>query len=182
MLDRQWAKAVVEAARAELWSATAGAIVSAETLVCRAGLRGPRSEAERLLLLGIHADLRIKSTQPEATAAPVESAVTYLRTHSRTRGLTRAQVAKAVGVSESWLAHAFCHAVGLSFTRFLTDLRLADAVDLLASGSMSVKEVAAAAGFRSTSSFIRCFSLRFGMAPGAWRARRNTQMDVDRWS
>lgn len=179
MVDQAWLKSVVEAARELLWNGAAEA-TDAAGLIAGAGLRAPRTEAERLLLIGIVADVRVKATQRGVAGHHSEAVIAYLRTHSRTCGLTRAQVAEVVGVSDSWLAHTFSRDVGVSFSRFLCDLRIADAVDLLDSGSMSVKEVAAAAGFRSTGGFIRCFSSRFGMAPGAWRERRKTQ-DANGW-
>lgn len=59
----------------------------------------------------------------------------------------------------------------LSFSQYLTKIRMIRAAHLLEVKSLSVDEVAAMTGFNYTSYFIRCFSKYYGMSPTAYRSK-----------
>lgn len=80
-------------------------------------------------------------------------------------------MAAAAGVSRFHFAHAFKGAVGEPPHRWLTNLRIDRAKDLLARTSLSVIEVAAAVGFESQSHFGHLFRARCGVTPREWRRR-----------
>lgn len=78
-------------------------------------------------------------------------------------------IAKAVNLSTGRLAHLFKSEVGISPQRYLTNIRLEEARDLLEIGGLSVKEIAAEIGIASASRFCRSFKTRYGMTPKEYR-------------
>jgi transcriptional regulator GlxA family with amidase domain len=46
---------------------------------------------------------------------------------------------------------------------------------MLASTSMSIKEIAYAAGYHHSSSFVRAFKTHFGLSPACYRRRQQEQ-------
>jgi len=174
MVDPIWTKHVIESARKVIWTASAAQDpISPAVLLTLGGLRAPRSEAERLILLGVVTDIREKLVRQVAPKdGAIGDIVRYVRQHSRKTSLSRACVARLHGRSDSWMAHRFKEAVGVSFAGFLSDLRLTDGADLLASTEASVKEIALAVGFKDVGTFPRLFKRRFHMSPTEWRRRR----------
>ena len=79
--------------------------------------------------------------------------------------LTLDTVAKEFGYNPSYLSRAFRETFGISFVKYLTMLRLREAVLLLRSGDRSVTECAMESGFGSMRSFYRAFREEFGASP-----------------
>jgi AraC-like DNA-binding protein len=176
MLDARWTKALVETARSVLWDEGCEDPTGCADWLLQVGqLRPPRGEAERLILLGVVEDLRQKLMLSRAGHEPrIAEVVAYVRAHGRDCRLTRARVAQALGLSDSWIAHRFKECVGLSFDQFVRNIRIADAAVLLESSDASVKHIALTVGFRDQGSFGRVFKARMGLSPVAWRASRRT--------
>jgi AraC-like DNA-binding protein len=181
MLDQQWLKSLIEATRDRLWSGTA-AKVEGRSLCDGAGLRAPRSELERLLLLGVVADMHTKSLDRDDGSPSLDSVVAYIRANYRSAKLCRSVVARATGVSESWIGHHCRDELGTSFGELVTGHRLNDATEILVSTNVSVKEVALTVGYTSTSSFTRAFGRRFGIPPTIWRTKHQAPGGRDSWS
>jgi len=87
------------------------------------------------------------------------------------RGLTAAEVAKEMNLSMGHLLHLLKRHTGGGFRDYLNAVRLARAKELLASTTLSIKEVAAAAGYTSTSQFDHRFRAVHGVTPTAYRRR-----------
>lgn len=75
------------------------------------------------------------------------------------------QISEHEYISPSSLQRAFQHYYAMSPKQYLIKLRLNRAVELLAEGELSVKEVAAACGFADEKYFSRVFSKRYGYPP-----------------
>jgi len=71
----------------------------------------------------------------------------------------------AFNLSNSHLRHLFKRATGMALGQALTEKRLQKAAQLLASTTMSIKQIAYASGYEHTSSFTRAFQKRFEKAP-----------------
>lgn len=84
---------------------------------------------------------------------------------------TVGSLAGHVALSPSRFAHLFTQQTGQSPMRALREARLRHAARLLESTDLSVERVAAASGFVSPFHFNRVFRERYGMPPGAYRAR-----------
>ena len=59
----------------------------------------------------------------------------------------------------------FHHEYGVSFSQYLTAVRLAAAKELLQNTRLQIAEVAARCGFASSSYFIKVFSEHYGTTP-----------------
>jgi AraC family transcriptional regulator len=79
------------------------------------------------------------------------------------------RVAAAAGLSPSRLAQVFPRIVGMPIHRYLNELRLRRAVDLLEGGRDSLTDLALELGFSSHSHFTFAFRREFGVAPSEWR-------------
>ncbi len=83
--------------------------------------------------------------------------------------IMRRDAAEAAGISESHLTALLIRHRTSNFSEYLNRVRLKAAAELLQYSTLSVKEVAAAVGFRSSSYFVARFRERYGLPPG--RAR-----------
>jgi len=83
--------------------------------------------------------------------------------------LTLDGVAAGVDYSPGYLGRRFKKAVGVSFSDYVRDARLARAKDMLATTRRQVADVAFACGFGSLSQFNRAFLKAAGCTPRAFR-------------
>ncbi len=80
-------------------------------------------------------------------------------------------VARQVGLSAHHLSHLIKRETGAGFRAHLIKRRLREARRHLITGIMSIKEIAAAVGYDSTSHFDREFRRLHGCSPTVWRRR-----------
>lgn len=83
--------------------------------------------------------------------------------------LTLQAAARALGVSESRLSRTFTGKLGVSFTRYVQQLRVERAKELLASTAEPVLQIGFDCGFENVRSFDRVFAGHCGMSPREWR-------------
>lgn len=86
--------------------------------------------------------------------------------------LTVEDVAAHVNLSYSYFSRRFKAFSGHSIHEYITIRRLSEAKSLLLSTAMPLKEIAAAIGYRSESSFIVSFQAKQGCTPTEYRSRR----------
>lgn len=86
--------------------------------------------------------------------------------------LTIDELAGVAGLSRSHFCTAFRHARGVTPHDYLTGRRVAEAKNLLADRAVSVAEVAARVGFRTTSAFCAIFKRATGTTPTQFRRHR----------
>jgi AraC-like DNA-binding protein len=103
-------------------------------------------------------------------AATIHQSMRFMREHSR-RPLTVGQVARNVGMSASHFAHRFRAVARQSPMRYLKQLRLHAARDLLLAGDVRVATAADEVGYQSASHFTRDFKLLFGVSPAQYARR-----------
>ena len=80
-------------------------------------------------------------------------------------------LAELVGMGERNLCKSFCEAYGTSPKRYLTDLRMKRAKELLRVDH-TVTEVARLVGFRDVYHFSACFKKEFGISPSVYRSEK----------
>lgn len=81
-------------------------------------------------------------------------------------------LAAECGLSTSYLTRAFRKTFGMPPHRYLTELRIVRAKDLMATSSMTLSEIALVCGFADQSHFARVFGAKVGVTPSRWRDRR----------
>jgi methylphosphotriester-DNA--protein-cysteine methyltransferase len=104
----------------------------------------------------------------EADRAMAQAALAYMRANLESTIYAK-DVAAAVAVSPSHFARRFRAADGRTPMRALADLRAERAETLLRRESAAVLDAGFAAGFQSSSAFVRAFRRRTGLPPATWR-------------
>jgi AraC-like DNA-binding protein len=83
--------------------------------------------------------------------------------------ITLAEIAALLPVSVSYMQRMFKQATGQSFTEYIQNLRVRKCCELLRQTAMSVKEIAAKAGYRDMKFFHELFRKKTGLTPRAYR-------------
>lgn len=100
----------------------------------------------------------------------IREAMRYMREHA-TRALSVEQVARHVGMSESHFAHRFSAVARISPMRYLKQLRLDAARELMLGKRLRAGDAALQVGYESASHFTRDFKQAFGAAPAEYVRR-----------
>lgn len=85
--------------------------------------------------------------------------------------LSLAEFAQSVNLSIWRLCHIFKSDVGMPPIRYLRQLRMERAKDLLESSFLSVKEIAFQVGLTDESHFVRDFKSTYGYSPALYRSK-----------
>ncbi|OCX66587.1 hypothetical protein BFP70_04730 [Thioclava sp. SK-1] len=104
------------------------------------------------------------------TASHRAALIEFLHLHLG-QPITVAQMAQAVGLSESWFARAFKTSFDETPLRYVAQMRLQAARDLMTDPSMHLADIAYATGFADQAHLSRMFRARFGQPPSQWRRR-----------
>jgi len=102
--------------------------------------------------------------------AAIQEAMRFMRENG-TRALTLEQVARHVGMSVSHFAHRFSAVARVSPMRFMKQLRLDAARELMLGHNVRAGDAALQVGYESTSHFTRDFKQAYGAAPGEYVRR-----------
>jgi two-component system response regulator YesN len=100
----------------------------------------------------------------------VETIIVFMQANLH-RKLTPAEIAEHVHLSVARVRQLFKIETGTSLARYLRDLRLKQARQLLETTFLSVKEVAARIGITGISYFIREFKKTYRTTPARYAAR-----------
>ncbi len=85
------------------------------------------------------------------------------------RPMSLSELASAFGMSAAYLSHLFSKTTGVTFHKYLDELRLAKAKELLADPLNRISEIASAVGYASDDYFRQAFRVRMGISPRRWR-------------
>lgn len=95
--------------------------------------------------------------------------VNYLRIHFR-ESVSLGDISRAVHLTPNYVGELFKKETGMSFTEYVSKLRLSYATNLLLSSDMSISSISTQSGFHATSYFIKNFKAKTGMTPLEYRA------------
>lgn len=101
----------------------------------------------------------------------LQKSVRFIRSRYHEK-LSLDEVSSAVGLSSSYFCRIFKEEMGMPFTRYLNQVRIERAKDLLASTSIELADIASLAGFEDQSYFNRVFKRITGTSPGRYRESR----------
>jgi AraC family transcriptional regulator, regulatory protein of adaptative response / methylphosphotriester-DNA alkyltransferase methyltransferase len=88
------------------------------------------------------------------------------------RDLALDEIARRVASSRRQLQRAYAEIGHTTFRSHLTGVRMDAAAQLLARGSLTVREVAQRVGYRQPAQFAKAFRRHHGLAPSTYRTRR----------
>lgn len=109
----------------------------------------------------------VENTGRESGRERLRAAVEYIHRNYR-EGITLADLASQTYLSTSYISRSFQKYMGVSFTGYLTQVRLFHAA-LLLQGEGTVTEIAYESGFSSASALIDAFKQYRGITPGQYR-------------
>ena len=93
-------------------------------------------------------------------------AETYIKEQLQNPLLSEKEIAGHIGISASYLSTLFRRQRQTTPTKYIRDLRLQKAAQLLRSTDLTVLEVCNACGFGSLETFHRVFKAEFAISPG----------------
>jgi YesN/AraC family two-component response regulator len=106
----------------------------------------------------------IQQNEKERQKDPFTEILRFIDTHFA-ENISLSQVAAIFGFSPNYLSAIFHQRTGTTYTRYITNLRIKEARNLLRSG-VSVKETAWAVGYMDEQHFARLYKKIMGISPG----------------
>ncbi|HVV71129.1 MAG TPA: helix-turn-helix domain-containing protein, partial [Verrucomicrobiae bacterium] len=106
--------------------------------------------------------------QENAEPVPVAKARQFIE-ERKAEDISLRDVAKVVNVSTFYFCKLFKKATGLTFTEYLSQVRIAKAKNLLLNPNLRVSEIAYDIGYQSLTHFNRTFHRITGQSPTAYR-------------
>lgn len=104
-----------------------------------------------------------------------ERVAEYIEDNYTDPDLTNTAIAAHHGISEVYLRKLFLEKYGKTPHRYVIDLRMARARQLLADAALTVTEISEQCGFSNPYHFSRSFKSRVGITPGEYAARNRTK-------
>lgn len=105
---------------------------------------------------------------PRNLSPQIAAAVRYLQAHFP-EPVTLGDAAAAAGFNSSYFSSVFKRELGVGFSEYLTDLRLARVRQQLLEGGGTIKEIAQHAGFFDYRHFCKTFKKKTGLSPAEYR-------------
>jgi AraC-like DNA-binding protein/ligand-binding sensor protein len=103
-----------------------------------------------------------------AEPPPIKRAKEFIE-ERKTENISMRDVAKVVNVSTFYFCKMFKKATGLTFTEYLSHVRISKAKNLLLNPNLRISEIAYDIGYQSLTHFNRTFHRIVGQSPSAYR-------------
>ena len=125
------------------------------------------------VILGALLEKMSSEQRVESYEAPFSAEILiYISEHFKEE-LNLTALSSNFGYNPSYLSRSFRQTFGIPFARYLSMLRLREAILLLHTGKMSITECALESGFGSIRSFYRVFHDEFGCTPKEYLSQSN---------
>ncbi|MDO5417684.1 MAG: response regulator [Lachnospiraceae bacterium] len=133
-----------------------------------------RLQTERELELWLNNYFRwvtdyIENRHDDRQADMILRAKRFLNDNYANPELTLKSAADYVGLNEKYFTSRFTREAGMTFTAYLTDLRMQKAKSLMASTDLKMYEISERVGYHNVEHFNRVFRKSFGTSPGDYR-------------
>ena len=103
-------------------------------------------------------------------SAVIREVVSYVTTNYK-ENITLAKLAEHVHINSTYLSTLFKQEMGIPFTAYLNNIRLARSEELLRTSYRSITEICLSVGFSSPSYFTKVFKKHYGMGPKEYRTQ-----------
>jgi len=128
-------------------------------------------------------ELLVAVCRTHSRVRPTSDGIEYIKMYIKenyTRRLDFHILANHVGYSYDRLRHIFKDKVGISPSRYLLNVRIRRAKELLVETDQSIEHIAKITGFGGASRFVEVFRQEIGQTPGRYRAlnRDNDVMQI----
>lgn len=138
------------------------------------GLNKQQMEKDALSQEGENGDSKLPDIIQDSNASEIFEAIEKrMKEHKdyRKNTLSLEAVAASVGTNRTYASRAVNGFAGVSFSRYVNNYRIAEAVELLSNPNTDIliKELAYSVGFSSDSAFSKIFKKEIGMTPKEYR-------------
>lgn len=130
--------------------------------------------AEHLAILSNQILIQRGNTEPPI----ITKAKNFIREH-HAEDLSLAQVARFANISPFHFCKLFKRTTGLTFTKFLSHVRIESSKNLLINPQLRVSEVAYEVGFQSLTHFNRVFQRILGQSPTEYRLKLKSRINLN---
>ncbi|MBR6030164.1 MAG: response regulator [Clostridia bacterium] len=171
------------------------ALITAQRIVHEAGGRAQDVLKEELVAEALHGDreacfqriaelLRCAIEYRDSRGrsfhdSPIGKARAYLSRHYADPNLMLQDAANEVGMSQSHFSTIFAQETGITFTQYLTGLRIGKAKELLAGTDMRSSAIAFEVGYNDAHYFSYLFKKTTGMTPSEYRRSERKQTSAE---
>lgn len=138
---------------------------AAEEFLC-----GSEHSENRAAALVQYACYLIPDRHAEGDAGLCARIADYIRANYSGK-LTLAGLSEVFSYHPNYLGTVFRNGTGVTVHRYIMNIRLKKASELLAATPLPVAEIASLVGFRNADHFSACFSANCGMSPTEYRSR-----------
>lgn len=98
----------------------------------------------------------------------IKTAISYIDDHS-SHDISVQDIADFLGLDRTYLYRLFVREMGVSPSKYITQVRLKRAVSLMENPQLSIDEIANSSGFYDLSHFSKKFYEKMGMTPGKYK-------------
>ena len=127
------------------------------------------SEIAELLIKTLEQTLSEMEQKSGSNSFPIQLIKKHITEHYN-EDLRLTVLADLVYLSPNYLGSIFSKSEGISLTRYIRNVRMEKAVELLKNTNMKVSDVGARIGYPDTSYFCKLFQADFGVTPEKYRA------------
>ncbi|MFJ7729624.1 response regulator [Neobacillus sp. NPDC097160] len=111
----------------------------------------------------------IQSSRNLGSRQNILKAVQYMEEHFPYENLSLQDVSNFIGVSDAYFSRTFKEEMGIGFIKYLIDLRMKKAKELLGHTKIKTYEVAFHVGYSDYPHFSKTFKKTFGLTPSDYR-------------
>ncbi len=127
-----------------------------------------RANAENLDLISesmlLYAFSQLRQTR-EAATDTVQAIIGYISENYSDATLSLTGMAEELGYNAKYLSHLIVRQLGVSFSQYVTELRLRQSILLIRQGLTSIKNISILCGFGDPFYFSKVFKQKFGLSP-----------------
>ncbi|GGD84932.1 helix-turn-helix domain-containing protein [Paenibacillus nasutitermitis] len=116
-----------------------------------------------------HIIAELRNDRHRDASGLVNQACDYIGQHYTQSDLSADSVAAHLGITAPYFSKLFNENLGVSFTHYVTGLRMKEAENLLLATNLNVKEIGERIGFVNSSYFITVFKKNCGSSPNQYR-------------
>jgi YesN/AraC family two-component response regulator len=113
-----------------------------------------------------------EATQKNFKQDPIERGISYMEANFSNMNLKLEDIAQYVDRNPSYFSHLFITKNGVSFSEYLTGIRMKEAKRLLIETNKPIKEISLLVGYQNSNYFSRIFKEVIGLTPRDFRLNK----------
>lgn len=104
---------------------------------------------------------------PKDSSDLFQATIAYVNSHRYK--ITRAELSEALHYNGNYISEVFLKHTGITLSRYIRDICLTEAANLLLNTNLTISEIIQKVGFQNRTAFYSQFENRYNMNPGSYR-------------